>query len=430
LAGALAVYNLNFRRIASGDTAGASLLPFTVWLDGSVAADRFYPYLAQHAPAQARGFFVKDGHAYSAYPITVPLLLTPLYAPAALLVRFAAWDTGRIVVLAAIMEKLSASLIAALSVVFFYSLARRLASSKRAMVVTLAYAFATETWTISSQALWQHGASELAVIAGLIFLARSWEAPERRGLLVLAGLSGALAAAIRPTNVLFLAAMCTGLLVARRGRGGLVPFFAFPVAAGAALAAYNLHIFGRITGGYGVDFDGPFWRGFTGLVASPGRGLIVYTPIAVFSLLGAVLWLRNRGLSPSPVYLVSALFSVAEVVLVSKWRIWWGGHCYGPRLLTDIVPCLMVLILPAMDRISRSAVLRLLFGLTLLAASFIQAVGAFCYPNSHWDEAPVAIGERPRRLWDWRDSPISRSLSAGPRLGPGPKFRQKIWQVF
>ena len=99
-ASALVVYNLNFQRIAASDTVAASLLPFSLWLDGSIAADRFYPYLAQHAPAQALGFFVKDGHAYSGYPIAVPLLLAPLYAPAALVVRAGAWDTERIVVLA------------------------------------------------------------------------------------------------------------------------------------------------------------------------------------------------------------------------------------------------------------------------------------------------------------------------------------------
>jgi hypothetical protein len=406
------------------------LLPFSLWLDGSIAADRFYPYLAQHAPAQALGFIVKDGHAYSGYPIAVPLLLAPLYAPAALVVRDGAWDTERIVVLAGILEKLAASLVAAVSVVFFYFLARSLAGPGRALVVTLAYAFATETWTISSQALWQHGASELAVIAGLFCLARWWQAPERRSPLVLAGLSGALAAAIRPTNVLFLAAMCAALLMARRGRGVLAPFCAFPVAVGAVVAAYNLYIFGRITGAYGNTFGTAFWPGLAGLLVSPARGLFVYTPIAVFSLLGAAIWLRSGRLSQAPVYLVSVLFSIAQVLLVSKWSIWWGGHCYGPRLLTDIVPCLMLLILPAMDWISRGAILRLLFGLMLFAAVFVQAVGAFCYPNSGWDETPAAIGESPQRLWDWRDNPISRSLSAGPRLGPAPQFKQKIWRVF
>ena len=124
------------------------------------------------------------------------------------------------------------------------------------------------------------------------------------------------------------------------------------------------------------------------------------------------------------------LFCIAQVLLVSKWSVWWGGHCYGPRLLTDIVPCLMLLMLPAMDRISRGAILRLLFGLMLFAAGFVQAVGAFCYPNSGWDEAPVAIGESQQRLWNWKDNPVSRSLSAGPRLGPAPQFKQKIRRVF
>jgi MFS family permease len=425
----LAVYNANFQRIASGDTVAASLLPFSLLLDGSVAADRFYPYVAEHLPQHARGFHLAHGHAYSGYPIATPLLVTPLYVPAALAAGAQRWGVARIVAVAAVMEKLAASLVAALSVMFFYFLAWRLASPRRALCVTLAYAFATGTWTISSQALWQHGPSELAVIAGLYFLARWSEDPGRRGMLALAGLSCAVAAAVRPTNVLFLAALCISAAAARRGRCRWADLLALPVVVGTSVAAYNLYVFGRLTGGYEFRIAGPFWEGLAGLLASPGRGLFVYTPVAAFSLVGAARWLKNGRPWQSPVPAAAALFALWSVLLFSIWPIWWGGHCYGPRLLTDMVPCLMILILPALEGISRSAAQKALLGLALTVSILVQAIGAFCYPHSQWDEQPVTVGDRPDRLWDWRDSPIGRSLRAGPRLGPDPAKLEEFWQA-
>jgi hypothetical protein len=123
------------------------------------------------------------------------------------------------------------------------------------------------------------------------------------------------------------------------------------------------------------------------------------------------------------------LFALWSVLLFSLWPVWWGGHCYGPRLLTDIVPCLMILILPALEGISRSAAQRALLGLALTVSILVQAIGAFCYPHSQWDEQPVTVGDRPDRLWDWRDSPIRRSLRAGPRLGPDPAKLEEFWQA-
>ena len=397
-----------------------------MWLDGAVTLDRFAADIRQ-----PRVLFWKDGHAYSIYPIATALLITPLYAPAALVVSAGRWETGRIMVLAAILEKLAASLIAASSVACFYWLARHLAGERRALVAALAYAFATETWTVSSQALWQHGTSELAVIASLCFLVRLWERPQRRGAMALAGLSCALAVAFRSTNVLFLGAVLWALIAARRKLGELAFFLAAPAAVGAALVAYNLRVFGKVAGWYPMAFDGSLPSGLAGLLLSPGRGLLVYTPILLFSIVGLAMRLRSRtrGGGP-PVYLVSALFSISLLLVTGKWRLWWGGHCYGPRLLTDILPCLMILMLPALELVSRAVLARTLFVLALLWSTFVQTVGAFCYPGSRWDETPVAVGDRPARLWDWKDSPLARSLSAGPRLGPDAAGFDQIRRVF
>jgi len=422
---ALLVYNLNLQRIAAIDSVGASLLPFSLLLDGSIALDRFQPWFTEHAPQHAAAFLVRHGHAWSTYPIGLPVLATPLYVPAALAARLGAWDTRRIITVAAIHEKLTASLLAALSVALLYCLVRRLTEQTTAVLVACLYAFGTETWTISSQALWTHGGTTLAVTGSFYYLLRASESPPGRGYWILAGLFGGLAYAIRPTNALFLLAAGASLAWGRRFKG-LCLFSLFPLLAVTLTSAYNVRVFGHVLGRYTVPQGADFWAGLTGILFSPGRGLFVYTPVFLFSLAGAFAWLRERGLRHSPVYTAAVLFTFLEVLVVSWWPEWWGGHCFGPRLLTDVAPCLALLTIPAMPQVRRAVALRAAFAASLVASVSIQAIGAFCYPNSRWDETPVAVGQDIARLWDWRDSPVARSLAAGPRIGPDPKFYEEI----
>ena len=100
----------------------------------------------------------------SLYPVVLPVLIAPLYLPAVGYLHLRGWTDGRLDHIARIMEKLSASLVAALSASLLYLLLRRRAAAPIALLLTLAYAFGTTTWVISSQALWQHGMAELLVV--------------------------------------------------------------------------------------------------------------------------------------------------------------------------------------------------------------------------------------------------------------------------
>jgi hypothetical protein len=54
----------------------------------------------------------------------------------------------------------------------------------------------------------------------------------------------------------------------------------------------------------------------------------------------------------------------------------------------------------------------------LVISITVQGIGAFCYPNGHWDTQPVPVGKNRQRLWDWRDNQIFRSVAAGAVLEP------------
>jgi hypothetical protein len=68
-----------------------------------------------------------------------------------------------------------------------------------------------------------------------------------------------LAAAIRPSNALFVAAAAVWVAAATRKAADVAAFLCAPAALGAAVAAYNLQVFGRVSGGNPAAFQAPFW---------------------------------------------------------------------------------------------------------------------------------------------------------------------------
>ena len=170
---AVIVYNLNMQPVASVDTIGTSRLPFSVLDYHDLYMDHYMNYYGNPALWPGQALFVESqGHYLSGYPLVTPLIVTPLY-----LVPYAILKVAGIPIdmtslafrgTVMVMEKISASLLAAAGCVVFYLVSRRLFRKNIALLVTLIYAFATETWAISSQGLWQHGVSELLMLAILL----------------------------------------------------------------------------------------------------------------------------------------------------------------------------------------------------------------------------------------------------------------------
>jgi hypothetical protein len=412
----LAVYNLNFRVIEDGDTTPARLLPFALWrgsfdldsmagLATRVPPGKPYdePYWLWRSPA---------GHLYSKYPIVTPVLVAPLYAPAVAFLARRGWEVWRLENTSLRMEKIAASLLAALSVGLFYLLARRQAAPNRALLAALAYGFATNTWVTSSQALWQHGMGELLGVCTLL----AATAEPSRWSLTAAGVAAGLMAGNRPPDAALAAAVLVYLLLRyrRRALGAL----GAAAAAVAPVGAYNLTVFGHWAGGYGVwGLAGPhpfyshsLLEGSAGLLLSPAKGLLVFSPFLLF-LAGRLVPRGGAGMEealpaaadgdasrggeptePAPaarqpvdrrleLAVLAAFLAQVAVFALADFR---GGASYGPRYLTDALPFLVWLLVPVVAGL-RAWGLRG-FVLAVAAGVAIQAIGAFCYPRGRSDD--------------------------------------------
>ncbi len=408
----LLVYNANGRAISAGDTYPARYLPFAIWRYHSILLDPIAPLTAQGRGDTAFWMVpVPGGHTISLYPVVLPVLIAPLYLPATGILHLRGWTDVRLDHTARIMEKLTASLLAALSASLLYLLLRRRAAPPIAGLLTLAYAFGTTTWVISSQALWQHGMAELLVVGVLLLLTGPSTAPRALG----AGLLCGLIAGNRPPDVVLAAALGVyGLFWAGRRRAALL-------AAAAALPMglvllYNLGVAGHFAGGYGLKGKARFFQhdllsGLGGLLFSPTRGLLVFSPFLLFLVLAWRHLPRDRG--ERGLTLAVSTGVVLQILLYAKTD-WRSGMSWGPRYMTDLLPLLVWMLVPVVAALRGRG--RVCFLLAVGAAAAIEAIGAFCYTSAD-DSAIFAVANGPHKMraaWNWRNAPFVASLQHGP----------------
>jgi hypothetical protein len=412
------VYHVNLRPVDSGDALPGSLIPFAVFLDHTVTLDRFAPWISTHLHHSGQLIHASHGHYFSRYPIGGPLLVSPLYLPLAFSGRFRGWDPGSLVMFARIAGKFDATAITALSAVVLLLLLKRIVTAPWAWCLTLVYALATETWSISSQALWQHGPSELAIIGCFCFLERWSQNRSSNGSLWLCGACAAAAFIFRPSNIVLLPAILAALLLAKATLAQHLRFWIPSLLGGLIIASYNFYVFHTVSGGYPADsLNGSIPVGLAGLFLSPARGLLIYTPVALFALCAFLPRASAARRQHRPLLVTAVVYIVLESLLISRSVTWWGGYCWGPRLLTELVPPLIVLMalgVPAIEDSGLGAWPRRAFAVLALYSVLIQALGVFFYPKGHWERTPRSVDRARSRLWDWRDNPIGRTVVAGP----------------
>ena len=417
------VYNINGRTIASGDTIPASLLPFGILENHNLYLDQFFYYFETNFE---RAYWVKeiDGHYLSIYPIVTPVLVAPLYILPFLLMKLTHIPVDLFhpgfALIVPIMEKLSASMIASFSTIFVFLSVRELINKRIAIIVALIFAFATNTWTISSQGLWQHGLVEL-LLAMSIYLVLINEKHASVKIIISLGIISGLFVFNRPVDSILLIPIIYYIFGLRDRR--IAYYLCAMFISGVPFLLYNFHYFGNLFGGMSSVlglFDGRsgFIMPFMGLLISPSRGLFVYTPIMLFSILGYFRILQITNSKIRNFLFVMGISILALVAVYASFGMWWAGWSYGPRFLTGMLPALAMFLGLYIKYISlnikrRKNLLTIcIFSILLIWSIFAQLVGAFYYPNGGWDGDPN-VDLHPEKLWDLEDTQIMRSFSAG-----------------
>ena len=420
------VYSSNgFGYFASWDTAPNSLLVFNLLENHRLDFDNFKGTF----PKEAAYMFTTnvDGHLQSVFPIGSAVLSAPIYVGIDLAVHAKhgslplaspAFEHER-----RIFEKVAATVIASLASVIFFLCVIELSTGIVAIILTLTFAFATSMWAIGAQAMWQHGSVNLMFLTMTLLLLQQqrYQGKRRVAVIALAGLAAGMLISIRPTASVFsFAALAWVFYTDKRN----IVFFVLAAIAGIMPAAIwnivNFHNlvgwYSSIAGRYHTSFFDALEAG-AGLAISPSKGLLIYLPLTIFSLVGAIITVRSQRASER----LLSFYCVAGLAVYCSYSLfqgWWGGYCFGPRYLTDLDALIVLLLVPFVHQMQllysqrhrklEVTIVVAVASLFMIYSVGVQAVGAYGEPQGEWSSIPMSVDTHPDRVWDASDSQILR----------------------
>jgi len=225
-----------------------------------------------------------------------------------------------------------------------------------------------------------------------------------------------LAFLMRPTNAI--SCLVLTIFVAVKYSVFLHRFIAWAVIILGLFVAYSLSIYDSVLPPYylptRVGSMDHFSEALLGNLVSPSRGLLVFSPILLFSVLGLALKIKRKPSDKMEYYLVAIL--LLHWLAISTFAHWWAGWSIGPRFFSDMIPYLTYFLIfpleaiPNWNRPGRIAVLVAMS--TLCAVSFcIHYRGAVSEAVYRWNGIPSNIDQNPKRLWDWHDPQFLRGLN-------------------
>lgn len=339
-------------------------------------------------------------------------------------------------------SKLAASIFVAASAALVFLTARRWLARRPALLLAAAYGLATGVWSTSSQALWQHAPNALFLALGMYGLTGT-----TRRSAALAGAAFAAATACRPTSATFAAAGLVWLAVANRR--ALLPYLGAALPLALALAAYNTWFFGTPLGfgqteaaaqialaktGSADPWQTPLWEGLAGLLLSPSRGLLVFSPWLALGAAGAIAaWRRPGYAALRPLTVAAAGVALAQ----AKWFDWWGGWSYGYRPLVDLSAPLALFAIPlaawVLARRVRVAALSALVAWSVL----VQLLGAVAYDLEGWNaRAGYRVALASGSVVDVDASAAPGLIERGGRVlekvsmdVDEPRYRARLWSL-
>ncbi len=364
--------------------------------DGDIRLDEFSATLTGNT-------LVDDGHVYNFFPLGPSLLIAPLY-PAA---RLVSHDPGRAETLAA---RMAAALCFGSALALMYLTARRFetVSGRQALGLAVLFGFCSLQLPTHVSGLASHGAAVPFVLAALFVLT----SPLVQGP-ALAGLLLVVAYVMRPTAGVLLPLVASWLWFERRR--AFWGFVAAVLLLGSGVVWMNTALYGHALPPYNrvtrlVVAALP--QGLLGNLVSPSRGLLFYCPWCVFSAVGGALALTRRNVPGF--FRLLAVTVIVHVGVVSCFPQWWAGWCYGPRFLAEIMPELVLLLIPALaalklvsPKLRRGATGALV---ATIGYSFLVAILGTTRSAGYWNEHPNNVDLHPERLWQWSDPQIVRAL--------------------
>jgi hypothetical protein len=430
---------INTLPLQSEDTLPTVFLPFSILRGDGLYLDEFYPMLLSSYPHpddkgyekglvpfyarrvaspstcpgglqpkldSAHSCSQKSVHYVSAFTILVSLLALPVYLFPVLLHLPITWE------LIYVLSHLAAALIVAFSGGFMFVLLRKhvFLNKKRSVLLTAVYLFGTINFALVSQSLWQHGAVQLFLILTLLFVYREdffWAAfmfclaalSRPTAVFVLPFIIAFTFTSIKKHNLSFLKSIFVAVL------GAVLPvLFFFWYNKTFYLGVENQGYYVQLTIGWLSKFP----EGFLGIWLSPSKGILVYSPVFFFALVGFYIYIKDKRWKMELSYLWFLLAVLTHTLIMGKWKHWYGGYSYGYRMAADVIPFLILLLVPFVKSPFYNRFKRVFFS-TIIFSILVQLFGLVFF-DGIWHAAYDDGFENTRWLWSLKDSELSFNI--------------------
>lgn len=384
-------------RDTRSDPYASLLVSQSIVEHGTVKLDHY----ARSINFKHHGIRIINGHVYYWYPLGTPVFSVPFVAGALALGYDMRSDESE-------TQIAIAALISALVFVVLYLIARNYLPPLMSFALVGVSFLGSSLTSSMGTALWSNDYTTLFSALIILVLVLYESGRIKRPDPYLLGFLAFGAYLSKPTGAIAALLVFVYLLVKRKdlviryGAAfgllfGLFVLFSY-VELGRVLPEYYDP---RVMSG---DFS---WTSLEGVLLSPSRGVLVYSPFFVLSLFGGVFFFK--GLGKNPLFWLALGWFGLQVFTVAKGPQWWGGWCFGARLMMEAVPSLVLLtVLVGREALkSRKAVLRsalmagfLLFGAWAVFVNVKQGLHNF-FAADAFNKFPD-INQYPEYLMDWR----------------------------
>lgn len=395
-----ASYNFSYNFTTSslvGDNRNYGMVARSLLSNRDITLDEFSERLEQN---NFYGVVRDNSHYYNYFPLGPSIVLAPIYAlvsinPVADPVT-AETQAGR----------LATALFFGIALYLFFFLVSRFeeVDLPKALLFTFIFGFCSHQLSQHFSMFWSHNAVMPFIIGALLALKI-----EQRNMVFLAGTLLVLGYMMRPTVALLVPIVAIWLWLYQR------KFFLYFIAgcfiAGVLVVSMNLTFYGHLISPYSqIDRLGSssFFEALVGNLFSPNRGLFIFMPWAIFSIWG--IWLSFRS-KIDPFFKFISVFFLLHLILISSFPHWWAGYSYGPRLIVETMPMLVLLLLPVLSlSLLKNKIFKFLFIIAIFFSFFVQVSGLTSIAGD-WNVTPRSVDQFPSRLWDWSDMQLLRPLN-------------------
>lgn len=318
----------------TSDPLGTLLVSQSIIEHGTVKLDNFTKDRLDNFEWQT---FQRDGHTFYSYPLGTSVFMIPFVAIANLTHMDMEKRDHEI-----ILQGRLAALSAALALMLIYLLARCYFSPAISLFLTLILTFGSAISSTLANALWSMNLTVIFILWSLLLLIKDKNGRKKLNPYLLGFLLFS-AFFCRPTTAIFILSVMIYLLIENRTVLAKSMLVFFPCLM--AFLLFSLKVYHNVyPGNYNFSFssDGYVnfnWVAFLGNLVSPSRGLLIFSPFLILSFVGIGIFFKK--IYKNKLFWAVFISFVLHLVLLSKWKMWWGGGGFGNRLLTDSYPSLV-----------------------------------------------------------------------------------------